>query len=275
LAMVLWLFVYDRSAAWRFIISGIAFLLAALLAFRLAYGIDLLTVLNSSRIYSFHNFILNLGNWLVWGTIPILGILLLLLLRHRDKYVVLCVLYAFIAIVVGAIFFGGDGVDVNAMFDADIALALGAGLVLNRLPARNILAFVYVVPVALALWQFRDSQWLERDFWLHPLQTEAEATNRDIAFLRKQRGPALCEMLSLCYWARKRVEVDVFNVGEQFATGTRSDKALTELVARRYFRTIQFDSLSPFALTPRIREAVMRNYRIDHTNDDGVFLIPR
>ena len=29
-------------------------------------------------------------------------------------------------------------------------------------------------------------------------------------------GPALCEMLSLCYWAGKRAEVDVFNLGQAY-----------------------------------------------------------
>jgi hypothetical protein len=82
-------------------------------------------------------------------------------------------------------------------------------------------------------------------------------------------------MLSLCYWAGKRAEVDVFNVAEQFLTGARSDNDLARLINAHYFRAIQFESLSPFALTPRIRETVMRTYRIDHTNDDGVFLLPR
>ncbi|HSZ74807.1 MAG TPA: 6-pyruvoyl-tetrahydropterin synthase-related protein [Rhizomicrobium sp.] len=275
LAMVLWLLIYDRSAAWKFIVSGVVFLSLGLLAFRLTYGIDLLTVLNSARVYSFQNLTANLSSWLVWGAIPIIGLAILILLRHRDGHVVLCALYALIAIAVGTAFFGGDGVDMNAMFDADVALALGVGLALNRLPARNILALVYAAPVALAVWQFSDSEWLERDFWLHPLKADAEAANGDIAFLKAKNGPVLCETLSLCYWADKQAEVDVFNVGEQFATGARSDKVLTELIDQRYFRTLQFESLSSFALTPRIREAVVRNYRVDHTNDDGVFLISR
>ncbi len=68
----------------------------------------------------------------------------------------------------------------------------------------------------------------------------------------------------------EQAEVDVFNVGEQLATGARSDKALTELVAQRYFRTLQFESLSPFALTPRIRRSVSCAVSIS-LNDNGVF----
>ena len=37
---------------------------------------------------------------------------------------------------------------------------------------------------------------------------------RDIAFLKSRPGPALCDQLSLCLWAGKGAEVDVFNVGE-------------------------------------------------------------
>jgi hypothetical protein len=275
LASAIWLFIYDRRGAFQFVFFGALFSLIGFLLFHLEYGIDLLAVLNSARVYSVANLIANLREWLYWGSIPFLGMAFLLWFCRRDKYVVLCALYASIALAIGAIFLGGDGVDVNAMFDADIALALGAGLLINRFPARGVVPTLLALPIALALWCNWDSEWREPGFWLHPLAAETGEAHRDIVFLKAQDGPALCEMLSLCYWAGKRAEVDVFNVGEQFLTGARSDNDLTRLINAHYFRAIQFESLSPFALTPRIHESVMRNYRVDHTSDDGVFLSPR
>ncbi|HEY5239287.1 MAG TPA: glycosyltransferase family 39 protein [Rhizomicrobium sp.] len=275
LAMAIWLVLYDRRGASRFVFLGAAFLLVGFVLFYLHYGISLLAVLNSARVYSFVNLIANLREWLYWGSVSLIGVAFLLWFRRHDKYVVLCALYASVAIAIGAIFLGGDGVDVNAMFDADIALALSAGLLVNHFPARGVVPALLALPIVLVLWRNWDSEWREPDFWLHPLATETGEAHRDIVFLKAQDGPALCEMLSLCYWAGKRAEVDVFNVGEQFLTGARSDSDLGRLVEQHYFRVLQFESLSPFALTPRIREAVEHNYRIDHTNDDGVFLLQR
>lgn len=274
LAMAIWLFLYDRRNAFRFIVSGAVLLLAGLAAFRFLYGTDLLSDLNSARVYSLHNLVANLSSWLAWGLIPLLG-MAFLLLRRGDKYIVLCALYAPIAVVVGIIFLGGDGVDVNAMFDADIALALGAGLAINRLPLRSVWATLYALPIVLVVWQASDSEWLSSDYWIHPAHAEAVVAHRDIVFLKAHPGPALCEMLSLCYWAGKEADVDVFNVEQQFLTGARNDASLMQQINRRTFSALQFESLSPFALTPHIRDAVIRNYRVDHTNDDGVFLLPR
>jgi len=138
-----------------------------------------------------------------------------------------------------------------------------------------VITIAYAVPLVCALWLAADGEWLSSKFWLHPMVEEADAAHRDIVFLKAHRGPALCEMLSPCYWAGKEAQVDVFNVGQQFLTGARSDEGLTQLIGRRYFGVLQLESLEPFSLTPRIRETIARNYRVDHTNDDGVFLLPR
>jgi hypothetical protein len=104
---------------------------------------------------------------------------------------------------------------------------------------------------------------------------ESDIAAADVAFLRLHEGPALCEMLSLCYWAEKREEVDVFNLGQAYATHARSDAGLVRLLDAHYFHAIEFDSLDDFAVTPRIRQALLRRYRIDHENDNGIFLVPR
>jgi hypothetical protein len=107
------------------------------------------------------------------------------------------------------------------------------------------------------------------------MRDEAVAAKEDIAFLHTHNGPALCETLAYCYWAGKAPEVDVFNTGQQFATQSRNDNVLVRMVETHYFSAMQFDTLSPFALGSRVRQAVDRAYRIDHSNDDGVFLVPR
>jgi hypothetical protein len=82
-------------------------------------------------------------------------------------------------------------------------------------------------------------------------------------------------MLSLCYWASKRGEVDVFNLGQAYATHMRDQRPLLALIEARHFRVLEFDSLDEFALGPDARQAVLNAYRVDHTDDNGVFLLPR
>jgi hypothetical protein len=86
----------------------------------------------------------------------------------------------------------------------------------------------------------------------------------------------LCETLALCYWANKRPEVDVFNVGQQFETKERGDDEFVRRLTQQFYATIQFKSLTDdFKLTPRVRDVLLRAYRIDHEDALGVFLLPR
>ena len=73
-------------------------------------------------------------------------------------------------------------------------------------------------PVALGLRQVEADEELNLSHWINPLNDGRQVASRDIAFLRGRPGPVLCETLALCYWAKKGPEVDVFNVGQQFAT---------------------------------------------------------
>ncbi len=278
-ATFLWLAVFDRRSAVQFALSGVGFALAGFAIFRVAYGTDLLHHLISPRTYSFGLLTSAVANWLAWANVALIGLTALFALRRDDKYVLFVTLYAFAAILVGVMFAGGAGVDTNIWFDAMIALSLGTALTLDRLAAsgwlRAVAAVVYMLPLAAGLALSWDNSWLERDFWFHPLSEEAATARADIAFIESRHGPALCEMLSFCYWAKKSEEVDVFNLGQAYETRKRSDDALVRLLDERHYATIEFDSLDDFALTPRVKQALLRDYGIDHQNDEGVFLVPR
>ena len=107
------------------------------------------------------------------------------------------------------------------------------------------------------------------------MQSEADLARSDIAYLHAHDGPVLCEMLSLCYWAGKPAAVDVFNLDQQFRTGARDEGPFLAMLNARAFAVLQLDSLSPFPFPERVRATVERNYRVDRTNDDGVFLVPK
>jgi len=280
LAVATWLAVDDRRRAIRFGSGGLAFATLGLLAFQAIYGSSLLSHLASARTYSFAVLLANLESWLIWGAVPILIVGALAAQRAKDRFVVFCALYAGLSITLGVAFSGGAGVDANVLFDADIALSLGIGLALDQFDIRGAwrpaaISAALVVPLVLGLYSRSDEDWRDPDYWVHPMSEEAALSRADIAFLKQHSGRALCETLALCYWAGKAPEIDVFNAGEAIVTGAISDATLVKGIQSRAYAAIEFDTLAPFALGPRVRAAVLAAYRIDHANDDGVFLVPK
>jgi len=278
-ALTLWLVMFDRRNAILFAAVGILFGVMELGGFRIAYGVDLFGVLNSARTYSAALLSEAIGSWLIWANVALFGLVALLLLRRDDRYVVLCALYAAVAIAVGIVFAGGAGVDMNIWFDAMIALSLAAALVIDRLPKaawmQGLIAGACILPLIAGIVLNWEDAWLERDFWLHPMAAETAMAESDIAFLKAQHGPVACEMLSLCYWAGKPEEIDAFNLGQAYATHKRSDEALVRLIEAKHYGALEFDSLDDFALTPRAKQVLLNSYRVDHANDEGVFFVPR
>ncbi len=275
LAVAAWLALLDRRLAATFAGSGIVFALVGLGLFRQAFGFSLFRVIDSARTYSIADVEAALAMWLHWSLVPLLGAAAMYAIGRRDRHVVLCAIYVVLATLAGLYFSGGAGVDANTFFDADIALALSAGVLLNRLRAgRNIAAVFYALPLALGIWTL-DADWRTADYWLHPMAEDRAAASAEIALLHDAKGPVLCEMLSLCYWAGKPGQVDVFNIEQAYRTGARSDEALVRAITARRFAIVQLEELSPFPLTPDVHRALDRNYRLVRRDDDRVFFAPR
>ncbi|HMB81380.1 MAG TPA: hypothetical protein VKI43_14980, partial [Vicinamibacterales bacterium] len=82
------------------------------------------------------------------------------------------------------------------------------------------------------------------------------------------------EDLALCFWAKKPVEVDVFNTQQRIQRGRVDAAALTRLVEDRYFSAVQMET-SPRDLGSGATEALRTYYRIDHEGVSGSYLLPR
>ena len=276
LAAAIWLAIFDRRNALHFAAPGVVFALLGLVIFRITFGVELFGQLASPRLYSLATLEDSVCSFLIWCGLPLVASAVLFGLRRSDRYVAFCALYALMAVIVGTGFSGGAGVDLNVWFEAAIALSLLAGLALDRLATWTPgLVIAFLLPLWAGLIPAYDSEWLERNFWLHPFAEESESARRDIAFLKAQNGPVACEMLSLCYWAGKKAEIDVFNLGQAYATQARSDDDLIRLIEGRHYAALEFDSLTDFALGARVRKALLGSYRIDHQDETGVFLVPR
>jgi len=260
LAGALWLIWQDYRAGFSFLLWTAAAVLALLIAFQLHFGLSLLDELASPRAWSVSNLVAA-GTRLWWVLVPLAAATGI----WPDRASLLCGLYGAIALLLGLGFSGGDGVDANAFFDLGIALALTLGLAMDRGRWPE-LAAASALPLILFLFiNFHDNNF----FFTRAFRAQVPA---DIAFLKARPGPALCDQLSLCLWAGKRAEVDVFNVGEEIKTGARDPKPLTQLIAARHFAILQLNDLD--SLGPQVKAAIAAHYRVDHSDDNGAFLIP-
>jgi hypothetical protein len=259
LAAAVWLLWRDRRSAPRFLLGAAAVLGLGLVVFYLAYGTALPAELSSPRLVSWAN-VRHGASQLWWAILP-LG--LLALARHPWKDS--CRIYAAASLAIGLIFSAGDGVDANAFFDLAIACALTLGLEVERNRPYLLAALCAMPPLVFLALNFHDNNFFfTRDF--------RQQSARDIALLKSRPGPALCDQLSLCLWAGKNAEVDVFNIGEQIKTGAREPSALTSMIAAQRFGVLQLQDLD--AMGPAVRAAIAQNYRTDHADDNGNFLIP-
>jgi hypothetical protein len=261
LASAAWLFWQDRRAGLEFLLWGLAFALTGLVGFQLYFETSLLEQLASPRLSSFAN----MGSaaihlwWMVLPAVAMAGL-------WPSRYSLYCAWYTAAALLLGMVFAAGEGVDANGFFDLAIALSLGLGLVVER-GRWPILAAVSPLPllVFLAL-HFQDNNFFfTRAF--------AAQSARDIAFLKSRPGPVLCDQLSLCLWAGKGAEVDVFNVGEEIKAGARDPAPLAAMIAGKHFAVLQLQDLE--ALGPTVRAAIEKHYRSDHGDDNGNFFTPK
>jgi len=271
LATMAWLWRRDRADGARFTIALLILCFAGLAATRFFLDANLLTALDSPRRWAFANFLGGVEHFSSWAGVAVIATALIAWRRRQDEAVILVALYAGTALLLGGLFSFGDGVDANIFFDATIALGLSVGLVLLHMPARwaGIAALGMAAPLALCL----SHTYSEANFPY--TEVFAREVPRDIAFLRLHPGPAICENLTLCYWAGKDDPVDVFNLSEAYKTHARSDSELIGLIDSRHFGSVMLDSMNDFAFGPDVKAALLAHYRVSRDDDDGVFLEPK
>lgn len=289
LAVTLWLSTHDRRRFRAWIALGAVSLAVALSALWLVYGgAAFAGILGTPRPFS--------PAWLVRNAAlacaPLAPLaacaILYFIVADREPRARLLVWYAVVALAWGVFCLGGDGVDVNAVFDAVVAAAIASAALIGRLEALPMLAGVpcavvrtaVVLVAGLSVITGAPAQLgLGRSF----ARIEAEH-RQDIAFIGAIDGPVLCENLSLCFWAGRPFEVDVFNTGNKLRAGGIDEHAVIAAIARHQFGAIQigmpgdrdFGAASTPRLPAAVNAAIARSYKIARVSRyGGVVLVPR
>jgi len=284
LALVIWLGIGERRTALLFAVAGVVFGLVGIAAADHFLHVDLLDHLLSARVYSFSRMFSHPGQWLLTGLVPLVATLYLFRHRH-DRYAILCAIYAAVALAFSLFFCGGEGVGGNPTIDLSIATALGVAVFINRARAgmmpqyfdvriERVVALASLSLLSIALAASAIVGW-DSGATIRERLSERPAARRDIAYIVMHPGPALCETPSLCYWAHKSVQVDVWGYSQALKKRSRTESALIGLLNARYFRTVQLDRRSSLSYFADTRAAFARNYRTVYADAFGVFLVPQ
>lgn len=237
----------------------------------------------SPRVYSLSGMVV-LFTRLAQPWVMMMAAALFLLLSFRPAFPsFFAASYTLVGFALALFFLGGEGVNENAVFEGIIAGGLAFALLLSRVPAAMALATVAIVLFQLML---PFSQQLERRHLSLSRTLEVERslvaeTAGDVDFIRAHPGPALCEGLSLCFWAGKPILVDPFNAVQSFKTGRIPESKLLDRVRAREFSTIQLLRAKPppekynFHFSAAFDQAVAENYQIAHKSQIGAIFVPK
>jgi hypothetical protein len=276
LALLVWLFVYERRSAVLLAACGVAFAVVGYGLTALFLHTELLGHIFSPRVFLWAKLTGQPGQWLLVEALPFAATLTLLRRREEDVLFFAGV-YAALGFALAVIFSGGDGVSASQMMDVSMASAFGAALFLNRMPEKRWtfaglglvagLQAVMLVLSFLGLWALRPA--------LPELMGSRYATRYDIHVLAQRPEPVMCESMALCYWAGHSAQVDAFGIDQAFRRGARPDSDLTRLLDAQQFSMIQLQPRSIFAWPSPLWLAIARNYYLEHQDKNGMFLIPR
>ncbi len=275
LALLIWLFLYERRSALWLAAFGIGFAILGYGITALALKAELFQHLFSPRAFFWSRLTGQPGQWLLVEALPFIASLALF--RQKDGLAFFAALYAALAFALAVFFSGGDGVSASQMMDATMAVALGAALYLERTGAARgtlpALAFTLALQGVMLVLSFF-GQFASRPS-LPELMGTRYATQYDTGFVARHGDPVMCESLALCYWAGRKAEVDAFSFHQAVETGTRPGGDLVRLIDRQAFSLIQLQPRSYFGPPSPFWTAIERNYYLDHQDKNGLFLVPR
>ena len=251
MAVTLWLASYHRRAVLVWLATAVVAGGAALVACRVAYGpAFFVDTLGMAREYS----LARMARHSLGAVAVIVPMVLwacpLVRLRKADERIDLILLGILFAVPLGLIQRSGAGVDINAHFEAFIALTIAAPLALKRQRRDFFVGLFFLVALVL------DGTVLEAKEVRHlPHQRAAwDAMEQRIAVIR---GPVACEVQALCYWGGKSFEMDFFIYG-QGALKAGKAPLLDRMLTERRWAAIAVGPEDPGKATERARDPVLK-----------------
>ncbi len=293
LAVLIDLLLISRWRAAWFSLCGLVLLVVGLTLNVHYGGPDFIDQLLASRSYSWTKAALQLRNVLGPILLPV-GIAVYMAWRLRgDRVRRIAAIFLAVSVLLGGYFGGGNGVSVNALFSAMLAVAILLGLFLaeEMSPTRRT-RFVLrpAVEAAVFLWLLIPLA-ISGNWDVVGVMRETRAAQArfddEVKAMAAQPGPALCESLLRCYAAGKLYLYDPFNATRLVELGKLDQTEVLRSIEERRFGVIQLDvplgderridQIDPALrerFTPEMLRQIHRSYVLGMQNADVALYLP-
>jgi hypothetical protein len=281
IAIASWLFISDRTlfAIWCAAAVGLA--ATACLALDMIYGSAIfIELLGFNRTYQLHYFLKGLPKLACLIPFAAIGIVAMRQ-RSSDPRWLLIAIYAGSGLVLGALQHFGAGVGENANYDAVIGGTILSGALLGSAAMDRVGGFLdrryraailglLLVPIVITA----PSLLAESLGDVRNADAKEAEWSAMIADVRQAQGPVLCEVLAICFWADKPIELDFFAYGQKLRTGVDSSP-LRDLIARKSAALLildrHYDQHSGETRLPQPLPLLMReNYKLVRSTSGGI-----
>jgi hypothetical protein len=195
------------------------------------------------------------------------------------------------ALAIDAYFSGGSGVSINGMFGSMLAIALLTGVFwaeFSKLPVGRfkvlppaVVCALFFLSLAVPMVIFRNwrtEEVIKRNF------DKEQRFAVEVAYLRQQPGPALCESLLSCYYAGKPYLYDPYNSTRLIAQGRLDVNVIVDHLRNGEYGAVQLSEgmeKKPYSavlqerFAPPILEAIQQYYRPGFKDEDGTIYLPK
>ena len=290
LAVLIDLMLISRWRAAWFSVCGLA-LVAVGLALNVHYGgPHFIDQLLAPRSYSWSKAAVQLSIVLALILLPF-GVAVSMAWRLRgDRVRRIAVIFFAVSLLLGGYFGGGNGVSVNSLFSAMLAVAILLGLSLAETrdaTPRSWFVSRPIVAVALFLWLLIplaiSGRWDVRGVMREKRAAQARFDD-EVAAMKAQPGTALCESLLRCYAAGKPYLYDPFNATRLVELRKLNQDEMVRSIEERRYGVIQLgaplgdeasierrDSAMHERFTPEMLRAIQQNYVL--AMQDGNFAL--
>ncbi len=293
LAVLIDLVLISRWRAAWFTACGVA-MVGVGLALNIHYGgPHFIDQLLAPRSYSWSKAGLQLRNVLGPILLPV-GIAVSMAWRLRgDRVRRIAGIFLAASLLLGGYFGGGNGVSVNALFSATLAVAILLGLFFaEEMTATRRKWFVPRPAVEAAVFLWLLIPLVISGNWnvIRVMQETSAAQARfdaEVKAMAGQPGPALCESLLRCYAAGKPYLYDPFNATRLVELGKLDQGEMLRSIQERKFGVIQLgvplgDEARIDQVDPALRErftsemlrAIQQNYVLGMEDDDVALYLP-
>jgi hypothetical protein len=208
---------------------------------------------------------------------------------RQDSVRRIAAIFLAVSLLLGGYFGGGNGVSVNSLFSATLAIVILVGLLLANLersrttsmPAVAAFLFLWLlIPLAIS------GNWNVPQVMQKTRAAQARFSE-EVEALASQPGPALCESLLRCYAAGKPYDYDPFNTTRLVEQKKLDQHAMLLSIEERRYGVIQLgvplgdegqinmvDPALRERFTPEMLQAVRQNYRLALQDDDVALYLP-